>query len=132
MKLCTDAPNSVTFFESLKVVLINVFSVLMMSAKLATLGFFKIKVLLNKGCVVTNKIYHVTQIRIWWEKSFFFLRDVRGGGGGGRLALGLDVTFDTSVAKYLELNILENNTYVGRSYLKKGGKVGVFCAPPNS
>ena len=57
---------------------------------------------------------------------------MRGGGGGGRLALGLDVTFDTSVAKYLELNILENKTYVGRSYLKKGGKVGVFCAPPNS
>lgn len=64
MKLGTGAPNSVTFFESLKVFLINVFSVLMISAKLATLGIFKMKVLLNKGYEVTNKIYHVTQIRI--------------------------------------------------------------------
>ena len=51
---------------------------------------------------------------------------MRGGGRGGRLALGLDVTLDTSVAKCLELNNLENNTYVRRSYLKKGVKVEFF------
>ena len=38
-----------TFFKSLKVVLINMVTILMMSAKMATLGFLKIKVFLNKG-----------------------------------------------------------------------------------
>ena len=38
-----------TFFKSLKVVLINMVAILMMSAKMATLGFLKIKVFLNKG-----------------------------------------------------------------------------------
>ena len=56
--------NSFTFFESLKVVLINMVVILMMSAKLAALGFLKIKVFWNKGYdviisvhdIVTNKI----------------------------------------------------------------------------
>ena len=37
-----------TFFESLKVVLINMVAILMMSAKLATLGLLKIKIFRNK------------------------------------------------------------------------------------
>ena len=51
------------FFESSKIVLVNMLEFLIMSAKLATLGLLKIKVFWNKGydvitpvCDVTNKI----------------------------------------------------------------------------
>ena len=51
------------FFESSKVVSLNIVEFLMMSPKLATLGLLEIKVFLNKGydviisiCDVTNKI----------------------------------------------------------------------------
>ena len=51
------------FFESSKVVLVNMVEFLMMSAKLATLSLLKIKVFLNKGyevitfvCDMTNKV----------------------------------------------------------------------------
>ena len=37
-------------------------TILMMSAKMATLGVLKIKVFRNKGYDVSTKIYHVTQI----------------------------------------------------------------------
>ena len=59
-----DCFNSFSFFfESLKVVLIHMVIILMMSAKMATLGLLKIKIFLNKGYDViifvhdfTNKI----------------------------------------------------------------------------
>ena len=55
--------NSFDIFESLNVFLINTVTVLMTSAKLATPGLLKIKILQNNGydviildCEVTNKI----------------------------------------------------------------------------
>ena len=78
--------DNFSFFNSLKIVLINMITILMISAKMATLGFLKITVFWNKGYDVvmsvydvTNKIYHVTQIilQMWsclvtlaflWEK----------------------------------------------------------------
>ena len=58
-----------TFFESIKVFLINMFAVLMTSAKMATLGllkenFFWSKVMKSKSLPKTSptKLYHVTQI----------------------------------------------------------------------
>ena len=64
-------------FESLKVVLINMVAILMMSAKLATLGFLNIKVFWKKvydGIIsdhgVTNKILsrdsnHIVDVIKW-------------------------------------------------------------------
>ena len=56
-------------FESLEVVLINMVATLMTSAKLATLGLFKIKRFWNKGYDVkifsmtsSTNFYHVTPI----------------------------------------------------------------------
>ena len=67
-----------TLFESLKVVLINMVAIFMMSAKLATLGLFKIKLYRNKGYDiaisvhddVTNKILsceseNIVDVVIW-------------------------------------------------------------------
>ena len=60
-----------TYFESLKIFLINMVVILMMSAKMATLGFLKIKVFWNK--VMTSwfmsmtppaKFYYVIQIAL--------------------------------------------------------------------
>ena len=45
-----------TFFESLKIFLLNTNTILMMSAKLANPGLFKVKIFRNKGYDVTNKI----------------------------------------------------------------------------
>ena len=54
---------------SLKIVLIDIVTILMMSAKMATLSILKIKVFWNKGYDVIilsitslTKFYHVTQI----------------------------------------------------------------------
>ena len=59
----------IAFLEFLKFVLINMVAILMMPAKLATLGPLKIKVFHNKGYDVIiffhagpTKLYHVTQI----------------------------------------------------------------------
>ena len=52
--------NSFNFFESLKVVLINVVAILMMSAKLATLGLPKINVFGKKGYGVIISVIGVT------------------------------------------------------------------------
>ena len=49
-----------TFFESLKVVLINMVAILMMSAKLATLRLRKIKVFQNKDCGVITCVHEIT------------------------------------------------------------------------
>ena len=57
--------HSFNFFESLKVVLINMVAILMMPAKLATVGLLKIKIFWNKGYDVLYshfKFYPVTQI----------------------------------------------------------------------
>ena len=55
-----------TFFDSLKVVLIDMLAILTMSAKLITLGLFKRKVIWSKGydIIISDqaKLYHVTQI----------------------------------------------------------------------
>ena len=47
------------FFESWKIFLINMVTILMMSAKMATLGLFKIKVFLNKCYDVIISVYDV-------------------------------------------------------------------------
>ena len=58
-----------TFFESWKIFLINMVTILMMSANMAPLSLLKLKVFWNKGYDaiisvydVINKIYHVAQI----------------------------------------------------------------------
>ena len=51
--------NSFNLLESLKVVLINMVAILMMSTKLATLGFLEIKVFWNKGYDVIISINDV-------------------------------------------------------------------------
>ena len=48
-----------TLFDPLKVVLINMVAILMMSAKLATLGLFKIKLFRNKGYDVITSVHDV-------------------------------------------------------------------------
>ena len=68
-----------TFFESLKILLINMVAFLMISGKMAALGLLKIKVFWNKGyqhkgtlfwkkvlsMTLPTKIYHLIQI-IWY------------------------------------------------------------------
>ena len=58
---CILTRNSflLTLFESLKVVLINMVAILIMSAKLATLGLLKIKLLWNKGYDVIISVHYV-------------------------------------------------------------------------
>ena len=60
-----------TFFESLKIALINMVTILMMSPKMATLSLLKIKLFWNKDYdviisvrEVTTKFYHVNQIML--------------------------------------------------------------------
>ena len=48
------------FLESLKIVLINMDTILMMSAKMATLGLLRIKLFWNKGYDVIVFVYDVT------------------------------------------------------------------------
>ena len=70
--------NYFKFFESLKIVLINMAAILIMSAKLVTLGFLKIKVLWNKGydailfvhdviikILSSDSIYIVDVVKFW-------------------------------------------------------------------
>ena len=82
--------NSFNFFESLKVVLINVVEILIISAKLATLGLLKIKVFWNIDYDliisvhdVTNKILshdsNYNEDVVMWPKfgnSSIFLREI--------------------------------------------------------
>ena len=49
-----------TYFESLHIVLINMVTILMMSAKMTTLGLLKIKVFWNKGYDVIISVHDVT------------------------------------------------------------------------
>ena len=46
-----------TFFESLKIVLMNMVAILMMSAKMVTLGLLKIKVIENKAYDAITFVY---------------------------------------------------------------------------
>ena len=82
--------NSFNFFESLKVVLINVVEILIISAKLATLGLLKIKVFWNIDYDliisvhdVTNKILshnsNYNEDVVMWPKfgnSSIFMREI--------------------------------------------------------
>ena len=52
--------NSFNFFESLETVLINIVTILMMSAKMATLGLHKRKVFWNKDYGVIVSVHDVT------------------------------------------------------------------------
>ena len=49
-----------TFLETLRIVLINMVTILMMSAKMATPGLLKIKVFWNKGYDVIISVHDVT------------------------------------------------------------------------
>ena len=60
-----------TFFESSKILLINMFSVLMMSAKMATLDLCKIKVFWNKGYEVITSVWRQQQKFITWLKLYY-------------------------------------------------------------
>ena len=59
-----------TFFESLKIHLINMVTILMISAKMATLGLLKIKVLWNKGYDVIIFVYDATNKILSSESNF--------------------------------------------------------------
>ena len=56
----TEFINIVTFLESLKIILINMVTILMKSAKMAIPGLFKIKEFWNKGYDVIISAYDVT------------------------------------------------------------------------
>ena len=60
----------ITFFEPLRVVLINVVAILMMPAKLATLGLLKIKVFWNKGYDVIIFVHDVTNIILLRDSNY--------------------------------------------------------------
>ena len=56
----TEFLTLLTFLESSKVALINMVTILMMSAKRATLGLLKMKVFWNKGYNVITSVHDVT------------------------------------------------------------------------
>ena len=59
-----------TFFESSKIFLINMLPVLIMSAKLDSLGLLKIKVFQNSGYDVTIPDYNVTNKILIRESNY--------------------------------------------------------------
>ena len=59
-----------TFFESLKIVLIKTVAILKMSAKMATLSLPKIKVLWNEGYEVIISVYDVTNKILFSESNY--------------------------------------------------------------
>ena len=61
-----------TFFESLKIFLINMVTILMISAKLATPDLLKIKIFQNKGSDVIIPNYDVTN-KILSRKSNYII-----------------------------------------------------------
>ena len=117
--------------------LINMITILMMSAKLATLGLLKIKVFWNNAYDVIISVHDVTNkilsrdsnctvhmvmwpkignSRVWPENPLF----LRGGLGSSsiinsRLALGMILKFYTGVAKRLKLKV--------RSFLRLNPKI---------
>ena len=59
-----------TVFESLKVFLITVAAILMMSAKLATLGYLKTKVFWNKGYDIIIFVNDVTSKMLFLKSNY--------------------------------------------------------------
>ena len=59
-----------TFFESWKTFLINMITILMMSAKMATLGLLKIKVFWNKGYGVIISVYYVINKNLSLDSNY--------------------------------------------------------------
>ena len=66
----TQFLNLLTFLESLKIVLINMVTTLMISAKMATPGLLKIKVFWNKGYDVIISVHGVTNKVLSCESSY--------------------------------------------------------------
>ena len=62
--------NSFNFFESVKIFLINMFTILMMSAKMATLGFLRKKIFWNKCCDVIISVHDVTHKNLSRDSSY--------------------------------------------------------------
>ena len=62
--------NSFHFFESVKTFLINMSPILMMSAKMATLGFLRKKILWNKCCDVIISVHDVTHTNLSRDSSY--------------------------------------------------------------
>ena len=63
--------NSFNFFESLKVFLINIATILMIPAKLVTLGLFKIKTFWNRGYDVIIFVQQVTNRILLHDSNYF-------------------------------------------------------------
>ena len=63
--------NSFNFFESLKVFLINIATILMIPAKLVTLGLFKIKTFWNRGYDVKIFVQQVTNRILLHDSNYF-------------------------------------------------------------
>ena len=124
-----------TLFESLKVVLIKMVTILTMSAKFSTLGLLKLNVTWNKGYDITNKTLshypksyckcgHITKfgnfsifmtqviitsiLQGFYQKKQFFERCSRLKFNNLELALGITLKFYTSVVKRLKLFKSEN------------------------
>ena len=75
--------NYLTFIESLKIASIKMVTILMMSAKMTTPDFRKIKVFWKKGYDVTNKILsrdtnYIINVVMWpkFDKSNIPMREV--------------------------------------------------------
>ena len=69
-KLYTSFLILLTFFESWKIFLINILTSLMMSAKMATLGFLKVKVFWNKGYHVIIPVYEVINKKLSRDSNY--------------------------------------------------------------
>ena len=59
-----------TFFKSLKIVLTNMVKILLLSAKIATLGFLKIKVFWNKGYCIIISVHDVTNKNLTHDSNY--------------------------------------------------------------
>ena len=62
--------NSFNFFESVKIFLINMFTILMMLTKMATLGFLRKKIFWNKYCDVIISVHDVTHKNLSRDSSY--------------------------------------------------------------
>ena len=62
--------NFFNFFESLKVVLINIVAISMMSAKLAALGLLKMKLFSNKDYDVIISVHYVTNKILSFDSNY--------------------------------------------------------------
>ena len=67
--------NYFNFFESLKVALINMVAISMTPSKSVTLGFFNIKILLNKDCEIIIYAYGINKTL---SRDSIYILDVQG------------------------------------------------------